>query len=119
MVNWENILGGLVLLIIMALLVERASAFVFTWRAWRKGFGGLDGKGLKSLVVLAMAYIMCRAGGFSILALAYGADRGEAGTILTSLVVAGGAKQAFELLRQAISLRAEVRPELPDARAPR
>ena len=105
MINWEGIIGGVTLLVLMAMLVERGAAFVFAWRAWRQAFGGMNERGLKSIVILGISYVMCDAAKFSILNLAYGADKGIAGTLLTALVVAGGSAKAFELFQQALALK--------------
>ena len=77
-VDWEGIVGGVILVIIMAMLVERAAAFIFDWRWWKKfHLFDLNGKGLKSIVVLGISWVMCSAADFSILQMAFGADRGS------------------------------------------
>jgi len=102
MVNWENILGSLVLLVVMALFVERALAVLFEWRAWARR---LDGRGLKTPVTVAACYAVCQAAGFDVLAMAFGSVPSVSGRIVTALIVAGGAKKVIELMWQVAAIR--------------
>ena len=102
MVNWEAILGSLVLLVVMALFAERALAVLFEWRAWA---AKLDGRGLKTPVTVAFSYLMCHVAAFDALTMAFGAPVSVPGTFLTALIVAGGAKKVIELMWQVAAIR--------------
>ena len=121
--HYENILGGLVMLVILSLILERALAVVFEWGGWREW---LAKKKLRAPIALGVAYAICLWADFDILSVLFAKDKGYSedyslGPLITAAVIAGGSKGAILLFqgvlgfgRDAVKARVEAKSKSED-----
>jgi len=95
-------LGNLAGLVVLAMLLERALAFLFEYYWFRKAVARIAG--LKGAIAFLAAWMTCLHLRFDILARLFRAESGEAGIsgiglLLTAAVLAGGSAAAMTLFQ--------------------
>jgi len=100
----QAVAGAFGLIVVLAMVLERALSVVFEWGAWDKW---LQDKKLRAPIALVVSYIICATIKFDVLLiLAKGnpADFSLAGvgTFLTAATIAGGSKGAITLFQQVL-----------------
>lgn len=98
---------GLLKLILLALVIERALYFAFDVKFWRDRIKSWH----RSLVAFAVSLLICWYHQFDLFYLITEHDVGATavGIVLTALVVAGGSAAAVQLMQQVFGLSREVR----------
>ena len=99
--QYEAVLGALALLVILAMLLERALAVVFEWSVLRDW---LKEKRLRVPIALVASYVICVWGQFDVFSVVFAKAGGYSGalsfgTFATAAVIAGGSKGAILLFQ--------------------
>lgn len=107
-----DVSGALMLLVTLAMLLERALAVVFEYHWFRRVSECVEG--LKTPVALFVSWAVCRHVGFDILARLFPSANGASlptpiGIIITAAVVAGGSAGAMTLFQGVMGLGREAR----------
>lgn len=107
-----DVSGALMMLVILAMLLERALAVLFEYHWFRKASESVEG--LKTPLALFASWVVCRHVGFDILASLFPPPGGAylptpIGIIVTSAVVAGGSAGAMTLFQGVLGLGRETR----------
>ena len=120
--QYENVLGALALLVVLALVLERALALFFEWGPWREW---LEQKRLRAPLAFVAAYVLCVWGQFDVFSVIFAKPGGyegalSFGTFATAAVLAGGSKGAILLFqgvlgfgREAVNARIALRSAPP------
>ena len=121
--QYETVLGALALVVILAMLLERALAVVFEWSVIRNW---LKEKHLRVPIALAASYVICVWGQFDVFSVIFAKEGGYSGalsfgTFATAAVIAGGSKGAILLFqgvlgfgRDAVNARIEAKSTKPE-----
>ncbi len=121
--QYEAVLGALALLVILAMLLERALAVIFEWSVFRDW---LKEKGLRVPIALVASYTVCVWGQFDVFSVVFAKTGGYSGafsfgTFATAAVIAGGSKGAILLFqgvlgfgREAVNARIAAKSPKPD-----
>ena len=116
--QYENVLAALALVVILAMLLERALALVFEWSLVRDW---IRQKRLRVPLAFTASYIVCVWGHFDVFSVVFAKPEGYSGalsfgTFATAAVIAGGSKGAILLFqgvlgfgREAVKARIEAR----------
>ena len=98
--QYEAVLGALALLVILAMLLERALAVIFEWSVLRDW---LKEKRLRVPIALVASYVICVWGEFDVFSVVFAKAGGIpgilVGTFATAAVIAGGSKGAILLFQ--------------------
>ena len=99
--QYEAVLGALALLVILAMLLERALAVIFEWSVLRDW---LKEKRLRVPIALVASYTICVWGQFDVFSVVFAKAGGYSGafsfgTFATAAVIAGGSKGAILLFQ--------------------
>ena len=99
--QYEAVLGALALVVILAMLLERALAVIFEWSVLRDW---LKEKRLRVPIALIASYVICVWGQFDVLSVVFAKTGGYSGassfgTFATAAVIAGGSKGAILLFQ--------------------
>jgi len=95
--DYESLLGALVTLFIVSVVLERALTVLFHWRWWKRF---CNGKGLKTVVAVAISWAVCSKYGFDVFAMMFGKEAGTGGYLVTALFVSGGSKLVLSVINQ-------------------
>ena len=96
--------SALVVLLVLALLIESALSVIFNWRVFLEVF---NGRGMKTLVMIAVSALTVKAFGISTVAtllqqykITGSENMPQVSFWLTSLILAGGSSGVFQVLRK-------------------
>ena len=102
-VDWERTGEALMLIIILALVVERALAVIFENRIWLMHF---DKPGLKELIAVIVSAWVCFQWKFDAIGMIILTEKTTfPGHILTGLVIAGGSKASIKLFHDVLGMK--------------
>lgn len=98
---YQSVLGALALIVVLALVLERALSVPFEWSLWSKW---LEDKKLRAPIALVVAWVICVQMQFDLLPILTKADKAwqgtfAIGTFITAGVIAGGSKGAILLFQ--------------------
>lgn len=107
------VLGGLGLIVVLSLVLERALSVVFEWGVWDVW---LAKKSLRTPLALVASYVVCYALQFDILVVIGKQDPPVfkvfgIGTFLTAATIAGGSKGAITLFQDVLGFAKGGNPE--------
>jgi len=116
--HYQNVLGALILVVVLAMLLERALAVVFEWSVIRDR---IKDNNLRVPIAFGASYWICVWGQFDVLSVVFAKSGGYSGplsfgTFATSAIIAGGSKGAILLFqgvlgfgREAVKARIEAK----------
>lgn len=108
-VDWDRLLEVLLVVIVLALFLERALAIVFESRLFVSRW---NDKGVKELVAVGSPFLICEYWSFDALSIILPRDRmTHMGMFLTACIVAGGSKGAVKLFRDVLGVQTTVAKE--------
>jgi hypothetical protein len=94
--SWDVMMGTVIAVAVLAVMLERGLSIVFEHPLWVRA--NLDGKGLKELIALGVAYGIVKYLSFDAISMISGHPRAHsAGLWVTAAVIAGGAKGSNRL----------------------
>jgi len=109
--NYDDFLKAVVLIVLLAVFLERALALVFEHDIWQAMEAASKGKKwgvgmLKEPIALGCAWQMCTWAGFDALAALF-PDRPSThfSHLLTAMVIAGGSKGAMKLFQDVLGIK--------------
>ena len=101
--DWNRVGEGLITLIILSMLIERALSIVFEHRLFIKKF---DKKGLKEIIAFIVSFAVCWIWQFDIISMVLVADTtSHVGEFITAAVIAGGSKGSIKLFNDIMDLK--------------
>ncbi|MBL8671700.1 MAG: hypothetical protein JNK11_13675 [Alphaproteobacteria bacterium] len=92
----ESVMVGLALVVVLAMILERALAVLFEWGPIETL---LAKRKLRAPIALAAAWGICQSVQFDVLAILFARPVGWGGVLVTAAVVAGGSKGAILLFQ--------------------
>jgi hypothetical protein len=121
--HWEDVLGAIVIVVVLALVLERGLSLFFEWGVWKEW---LERKKLRGPLAFAAAYFTCLYGKFDLLAILFAKAEGWSspasfGVFATAAIIAGGSKGAVLLFQGLLGFSAEAvdaRVKLATQKAP-
>jgi hypothetical protein len=110
---YQGVFGALVLIVVLALVLERALAIVFEWGVWDVWLAKTR---LRAPIALLVSYIICASLHFDILMVignqpASNFAISNVGVFLTAATVAGGSKGAIKLFQDVLGFSKGGNPE--------
>lgn len=110
-----NVSGALSLLVVLAMLLERALAIIFEYHWFQKLSSKVEG--LKSPIALLVSWFTCHHVQFDILSILFTPIAGTPqptaiGVIITAAIVAGGSAAAITLFQGVLSFGRDARTDL-------
>ena len=101
--DWERVAEVLAAIVVLSFFLERALAVVFEHRLFIKRF---DGKGIKELIAVGVAFVVCRGWNFDAVSMVLLTDQtSRMGELITAGVIAGGSKASIKLFHDVLDAR--------------
>ncbi len=111
-----DVSGSLALLVILAMLLERALALIFEYHWFQQWFFNKF-EGLKAPVALAVSWYICYHFEFDVLSKLFTDNNPDSiGILITAAIVAGGSAGAMTLFQGVLNFSREARTSLIEAR---
>ena len=99
--DYEKLAQVVAVLLFLAFVVERSLAIVFEHPLYAK----LHGKGLKPVLCIVVAFIICKSVGFDMLAATFQQEEAtKFGYLMTSMVIAGGTKGVMKFTHDVLKI---------------
>lgn len=101
---YQGVFGALILIVVLAMVLERALAVVFEWGVWDVW---LAKNKLRAPIALVVSYIICASIHFDILLVIDNKPQSDftifgVGVFLTAATIAGGSKGAISLFQNVL-----------------
>ena len=102
-IEWGRVAEVMVAIVILAFFLERALALLFEHRLFLKHF---KGRGLKEVIALGIAYVICSRWQFDAISLVVTSEHvTRTGELITAAVIAGGSKASMRLFHDLMGAR--------------
>lgn len=102
-IDWEQLSEVLITIVVLAFFVERFLAIFLENKHVKKL---IDGKGIKELPAIIMAWVVCYNLDFDALAIIFHHEKnGNLGMLITAGIIAGGSKSSIKLFHDVLKTR--------------